>query len=79
MNVIVMVMQLDGMVQGPSEGMMLTARQRNRIIRFDRSDRMLTPGQLWKPIATKHHEDGVEHRDKVNGMSQDPGQEQATD
>ena len=55
-NSLVMVMRLVGMVQGPSEGMMLPSRQRNisdRIDRIHRRDRMLTPRQLWKPIATK--------------------------
>ena len=71
-NSLVMVTWLDGMAQGPSEGMMLTSRQRNisnRIGRINRSNRMLTPHQLWKPIATKHHENGVEHRDEVDRMS----------
>ena len=40
---------------------------------------MLTPSQLRKPIATKHHEDRVEQWDKVNWMSQDLSQEQSTD
>ena len=77
-NSLVMAMWLEGMVQGLSEGTMLTSRQRNisdRIGRINRSDRTLTPHQLWKPIATKQHEDGVEHRDEVNQMSREPGQE----
>ena len=56
MNLLVMVMQLGGTVQGLSEGMTLPSRQRNisdRIDRIHRHDRMLTPCQLRKPIATK--------------------------
>ena len=81
-NSLVMVMWLGGTAQGLSEGMMLMSRQRNmsnRISRINRSDRTLTPRQLWKPIATKHHENGVEHRDEVNQMSREPSEERCTD
>ena len=56
MNSLVMAMQLGGKVQGPSEGTTLPLRQRNisnRINRIHRRNRMLTPCQLQKPIATK--------------------------
>ena len=81
MNSLVMATRLGGMAQGPSEGTMLTSRQRNmsdRIGRINRSDRTLTPRQLWKPIAIKHHENGVEHRDEVNRMSREPSKERGT-
>ena len=56
-NSLVMVMWLESTVQGPSKGTMCMSRQRNRIITFGRSNRMLTPGQLQKPVATKQQED----------------------
>ena len=63
-NSLEMMLQLDGRVQGPGESMMLMTRQKNRINRIDRinrSDWMLTPHQLWKPIDTEHHQEHVEH------------------